>query len=166
VQGPTDEVVEVLDDEWRVLRVEPRSVVRAGNLLHRTVAVLVRNPAGDVYVHRRSPDKAIYAGLLDVWAGGALGAGEDPLDGARRELAEELGIDGVELVPLFECRVDGPQSREVVSVFEVTWDGPVTFRDGEVVSGEWLPLDAVGPLRDEMVPGSADLLDRRLGLHR
>ena len=28
-----------------------------------------------------------------------------------------------------------------VAVYEVTWDGPVTFNDGEVVTAEWLTPD-------------------------
>ena len=44
------------------------------------------------YVGQRSLTKYPHPGLLDSTAGGGLAAGEDPLEGAVRELEEEAGI--------------------------------------------------------------------------
>jgi 8-oxo-dGTP pyrophosphatase MutT (NUDIX family) len=72
--------------------------------------VLLRSGDSDrVYVHRRSATKLVMPGLHDCWAGGVVGPGEDPAGTAARELAEELGVTGVPLTPLFTLVYDeGP----------------------------------------------------------
>jgi len=55
-------------------------------------------------MHRRTDTKDVYPGRYDVWAGGCVAAGEDPVDAAHRELAEELGVTGVQLVPVETLR--------------------------------------------------------------
>ena len=89
------------DDTGRVTGSARRDEVRARNLPHAATAVLVRNSRGQVYLHRRTDTKDVFPGRYDVWAGGCVDAGEDPYDAARRELAEELGVTGVQLVPVF-----------------------------------------------------------------
>ena len=124
---PTGEVVE-------------RARVRAENLRHAATLVLVRNPAGEIYVHRRTDTKDVYPGQYDFTAGGVLQAGEDPLESARRELAEELGIAGVELVPLFEADYADEHTRYHAYCYECTWDGPVRWQPEEVAWGDWVSL--------------------------
>src|SRR4029077_19960222 len=86
-----EEVVALYDDGGRPAGSAPRSVMRAQNLRHAATGIIVRDPWGRVYVHRRTPTKDVYPGRWDFTAGGVVLFGEDPLDGARRELAEELG---------------------------------------------------------------------------
>ena len=80
------------DEAGRPTGSAPRSVVRRDNLRHAATAVVVRDPYGRVYVHRRTDTKDVYPGLLDFCCGGVVQAGEDPAAAARRELAEELGV--------------------------------------------------------------------------
>src|SRR5262245_46992820 len=84
-----DEIVAILNEDNRVTGSAPRSVMRRDNLRHSATGVLVRNPAGDIYVHRRTPTKDVYPGRYDFSAGGVVAAGEDPYDAVVRELAEE-----------------------------------------------------------------------------
>ncbi|WP_225978006.1 NUDIX hydrolase [Gandjariella thermophila] len=143
-----DELVAVYDRDGAVRGSAPRSVMRAEGLWHASTAVLVRSTAGDrVYVHRRSPDKDIFAGMHDCWAGGVVAAGEDPVDAATRELGEELGIAGVPLRPLFTLRYDAPPVRCHVHTYEARWDGPVVHQPEEIADGGWMPLDE---LRDRL----------------
>jgi 8-oxo-dGTP pyrophosphatase MutT (NUDIX family) len=98
---PADiEVVALVDRSGAVVGSAERSVVRRENLLHAATAVLVRDPEHRIYVHRRSPDKDWAPGRHDAAAGGVMTYGEDPQASAARELAEELGVDGVDLRPL------------------------------------------------------------------
>ena len=59
---------------------------------------------------------------------------------ARRELAEEVGVTGVELTPWWQGDVAYADDdvAEVARLYAVTWDGPVTFADGEVVEARWV----------------------------
>ncbi len=139
--GASAELVTVLDAEGRPCGVATRGRIRAENLLHGATAILVRDSAGRIYVHRRTETKDIYPGAFDCWAGGVLAAGEDPNAGAVRELAEELGIHGVLLRPLFTTRWRDATVQAIYHAFEVTWDGPITHQADEVAWGEWWTVD-------------------------
>lgn len=156
-QIPDDELVEVIDDEGRVLEVVTRREIRARHLLHRVAAVLIRNGAGEVYLHRRSETKDIYPGAYDVWAGGVLSPGESPEEGAARELAEELGVEGVELTPLFVERFEAPRGRCITHCYEARYEGLVTHQPEEVMSGEWVTLEQLRELLER--PGDRTMPD-------
>lgn len=127
----------MVDDAGREVGAAPRWRVRRDNLRHRATAVLVRNSAGAIYVHRRTDDKDVYPGAHDVWAGGCVQAGETVEDAAVRELAEELGIAGVPLIPVDVFDYADDTTRYQASCYEVTWDGPVVHQPEEVAWGGW-----------------------------
>jgi 8-oxo-dGTP pyrophosphatase MutT (NUDIX family) len=141
-----DEVVALVAPDGSVTGSAPRSVVRRENPLHASPAVLVRNSAGQIYVHRRSPDKGWAPSHHDAVAGGIIAYGEEPLPSALRELAEELGIHGAELRSLGLSVFEDDTTRCVEHVFETVWDGPIDFADEEVVWGAWLTLPELGAL--------------------
>ncbi len=115
-------------------------MVRRHNIPHVVVAVLVRDPAGRLYVHRRTDTKDVFPGLHDCFAAGSVRYGEEPADAAAREVAEELGVSGVPLRPVFVVRYDDASTRHVSHVFETTWDGPVVHQAEEVAWGDWMEL--------------------------
>jgi isopentenyldiphosphate isomerase len=158
------EIVALVDSTGSVVGSAERSVVRRDNLLHAATAVLVRDPAGRIYVHRRSPAKDWAPSHHDAAAGGVMTFGEEPATAAARELAEELGIEGVTLRPLGLSWFEDPATRCVEHCFEATWDGSVTWADGEVVWGAWMTLEELGRrLRDPawaFVPDTRQLLAR------
>jgi isopentenyldiphosphate isomerase len=138
---PGDEVLDVVDEEDRVVGQATRREVRAGRLLHRFSSVLCRDPAGRLYVHRRTDDKDVYPGMYDTAAGGVLAAGETYLEAARRELAEELGVAGPEPRFLFKHRYRGQENPSWSALYEVTWDGPVRPQASEIAWGAFLTLE-------------------------
>ena len=151
-----DEHVEVVDTEGRITGTVSRVRMRAENLRHRSVYVVVRRPAvagtagdaagaavGAVLAHRRAEWKDVWPGRWDVAFGGVCAPGEAWLDAAGRELAEEAGVtvgpDAFE--PLGPVRFESDEVRVVGECFAVTHDGPFAFADGEVVEVAWVPLD-------------------------
>ena len=127
-------MVEVVDEEGAVLDVVTRAEIRARNLRHRCTYVAVRTTAGELVVHRRADWKDVYPGHWDVAFGGVAAVGEAWDDAARRELAEEAGIVGVDLRPLGPVRYDQPDGRIDGRVFLAVHDGPVACTDDEVVA--------------------------------
>ena len=138
------ELVEEVAPDGSVLRVVTRAEMRAGRLRHRCVYLLVVHD-GRLLVHRRADDKDVWPGRWDVAAGGVVTAGEAWDDAARRELAEELGIDAVP-VPVGDGSWDGDEAKVVGRVYVVDHGGPFRFDDGEVVEARFVDgaeLDAL-----------------------
>lgn len=126
-----------------------RATMRARNLRHAATLVVVRDAEGAVYVHRRTDTKDVYPGYDDFAAGGVLQAGEDPYASAVREIAEELGVTGVALVPLFEADYADEHTRFHAFCYECRWDGPITWQPEEVAWGEWVTPARLLELLDE-----------------
>ena len=79
--------VDLLDIELPDGRKAKREVIHHGN----AVAILARRPDGK-FVFVKQYRKAAEEALIEVIAGG-LEPGEDPIEGARRETAEETGYE-------------------------------------------------------------------------
>ena len=95
-----DELVDVVDESDQIIQTVPRRVMRADHLRHRAVFIAILDGAGRLLVHRRSPHKDVWPSWCDIAVGGVVGAGESYLEAARRELAEEVGINQVDLIEL------------------------------------------------------------------
>ena len=134
------EQVALVDASGTVTGWAPRSVMRRDNLPHLVVAVLVRDPAGRVYVHRRTDTKDVFPGMHDCFVAGCMLAGESPEPAAARELAEELGIRGVLLEPLHVGWYEDGSTRHLCHVFLTTYDGIVTHQPEEVAWGTWMTV--------------------------
>jgi isopentenyldiphosphate isomerase len=139
----SDELIDVVDENDRVVRQATRREVRQGRLRHRSVYVFVFNPGGQLFVHRRTQTKDIFPGYWDVAVGGVLGAGETYDRGAQREFEEELGIAGVVLRRLFPLRYDDATNHVCGMVYSCMVDRPVTLQAAEIAAGEWLDLTTV-----------------------
>jgi len=155
-----DELVAILDDDNHVTGSAPRSVMRRDNLRHSATGVVVRNPAGDIYVHRRTTTKDVYPGRYDVAAGGVVAAGEDPFHAVVRELEEELGISGVELTRLPEGDYADENTRYHAYLYTCVWDGPVRHQPEEVEWGDWMsPAELVAKFDEwPFMPDTVGLL--------
>lgn len=159
-QPAADELVEEVDADGNVLRVVTRAEMRAKRLRHRCTYIGIVSADGSrLLVHQRSFDKDVFPGWWDVVAGGVCGVGESWADSARRELAEELGVVGVELEDLGGGRWVGPDIELVGRVFVARTDGPFAFSDGEVIDARFATRAEVDALlRDEHVcPDSVEL---------
>ena len=133
----------MVDEHGEVVRVVTRAEMRAANLRHRSVGVVVRRP-GDraVLAHRRAGWKDVWPGLWDVAFGGVCAVGEDPLTSVVRELAEEAGVAvGPEALRfLGRDTFEDAAVRVVGYLYETEHGGPFTFADGEVEEVVWVPF--------------------------
>ena len=157
--GASDERVEVVDEHDHVVEVVTRRRMRAENLRHRAVYILVTDSADRLLIHRRSDTKDVWPGRWDVAAGGVVGVGEPYDSAALRELVEELGIDAAPLgllELLGPCAYADADVALVGRVYRVRHDGPVHFADGEVVEATWVSRSELLERlrRDPFVPDS------------
>ncbi len=159
-----DELVDVVDETDRVLRRTTRAEMRRDNLLHRAVYILVRRSRGEFFVHRRTTTKDVYPGYWDVTVGGVVGAGEDYDTAARRELAEEIGVEGALIEPLFGVRYDDASTQLIGRAYLAQHDGPVHLQMEEIASGSFVTLaEAERVMRDEpCCPDGVQVLRRYL----
>lgn len=139
MSDPGDELVDVLDDDGRPVATVTRREMRARHLPHRVVYLLVFNRQGALFVHLRTPTKDVYPSHWDVAIGGVLAAGEPFPDGARRELAEELGVEG-SLESPFPFRYADTDTVVHGMVYAVRHDGPFRLQPEEIVRGEFVDL--------------------------
>ena len=137
---PGGELVEHVNVDGGVIEVVTRAEMRAKTLRHRCTYVFVVRPTQQLVVHRRAEWKSIYPGWWDLAFGGVCGAGEPWLESAERELAEEAGISGVDLVDLGALRYDGDDGHVIGRAFMATTDDEVRAVDGEVVAVDEVPL--------------------------
>jgi len=141
-----EELVEVVDIEDRVIEVVTRQRMRAENLRHRSVAVVVFDSRGRLLIHRRADHKDVWPGHWDLCFGGVVAVGEAYATAAVRELAEEAGIDGVTPEEFASGRYDDADVRTIVRAYRVVHDGPYVPVDGEVVELRLVDPDELGAL--------------------
>ena len=91
--GSAGEIVDIVDDDNRVIGRAARSQMRARHLPHRASYLVCRNGAGRYLVELRTLSKDYAPGKFGACVGGLMRSGEDPELAARRELFEEVGLD-------------------------------------------------------------------------
>ncbi|MDQ6809847.1 MAG: 16S rRNA (adenine(1518)-N(6)/adenine(1519)-N(6))-dimethyltransferase RsmA [Verrucomicrobiota bacterium] len=131
-----DELFSVVDAEDRVVGSEARAAVHANNLLHRAVHILVFNPAGEVFLQKRSPWKDRHPSVWDSSAAGHVDAGEDYDDAAQRELREELGIEA-KLQRIAKLPASSRTGQEFIWIYRAEHGGPFTLARDEIELGEF-----------------------------
>ena len=156
----------VVDPENRFLRWEDRETVHREQLTHRTIQVLLFDAAGRLLVQRRHPSKRTWPGAWDLSCAGHVeredypGGPDGRLDevyaaAARREVAEELGVD----TRLEEIGRFGPRSGvhyEQARLYRGRWDGPIRPQEDEVAEVRWVSSDDLDALAREatVCPGA------------
>ena len=87
------ELFELFDPENQPLGyTKERRLVHEDGDWHRTAQVYVVNARHELLCNLRHPGKDVFASLWDVCIGGHLAPGETYMEGAVREMGEELGV--------------------------------------------------------------------------
>ncbi|MCZ6892424.1 MAG: NUDIX domain-containing protein [Gammaproteobacteria bacterium] len=141
-----DEILDVVDANDDVVGEASRADVHANGLRHRSVHVLVVNTSGKVLTQRRGLHKDCDPGLWDTSAAGHVGRGERYETAARRELYEELGLEGLRLHGLCQLPADPRTGFEFVHAYLCVTD--------------LVPVPAAEEIEDIAWHTSEDLRDR------
>jgi len=88
------EYFDILDENGnKTGKIKLRSEVHRDGDWHKVVHIWILNKDGDVLLQRRCASKDSYPNMLDISSAGHLSAGDTSLEGALRELKEELNLD-------------------------------------------------------------------------
>ena len=141
-----DELLDIIDQDNRVIGQADKSTVHSQGLRHRVGAVLLRRQDGKLLIPTASGIKA-EAGRLYHSAAGHVLSGESCEDCAKRELLEETGVLATTLEYLgtywFEKDYPTRRERERFEVYGAVYRdgmGPVTLNE-EQVDERWLSLE-------------------------
>lgn len=97
-----EEMLEVVDENNKVIGTEMRGVIIKKNLLRRAVALLILRGDDEVMLSMRSHERDINPDCWSFSVAGHMKPGERPDDAIRRETREELGREvGAEYFRLF-----------------------------------------------------------------
>ncbi|MBM3797674.1 MAG: NUDIX hydrolase YfcD [Acidobacteria bacterium] len=159
------ELVTIVDRDNNVTGSATRRQMRAERLPHRCSYILVFNSAGQLLVQKRTETKDIYPGYWDPAAGGVMQFSETYEENAEREVAEEMGIHGVALTPLFDMWFEDERSAVWGRAFTCVWDGAVTPQVEEVQFVEAMtPADVLrrAEAGEQFTPDGLEIVRRYL----
>lgn len=156
------EMVDLVNDADEIVKTVTRAEMRAQHeYMHRATYVVVKNPAGGIWVQRRTMTKDYCPGMLDACTGGVVTTGEDPDIAAIREVEEEIGIKNADLKKIGKHLLGG---RVFAHIFVMESSGPFVLQESEVV--EMLLMDAndIVARAGEFTPDSVTAMKIALGL--
>lgn len=91
------EMIDVLNENGeKTGRTATRDEVHRNGLWHKVVAVAVLDKNNQILLQQRSGNKLTNPNKWDIATAGHINAGEESLESAKRELAEEVGINANE----------------------------------------------------------------------
>lgn len=90
----SEEYFDILDENGnKTGKTKLRKEVHRDGDWHKAVHIWILNKNGDVLLQRRCATKESWPNMLDISCAGHLSAGDDSIQGAIRELKEELDLD-------------------------------------------------------------------------
>lgn len=158
-----EEIFNIYDKEGNHLGIAPKSEChkRGVNFYHKPVWIWIINNDGNVLIQKRSKNKKVSGGLFDVSCGGHVKFDETIIEGAMRELYEELGlkINKSQYKFLGEYRCDETMEIAQVYIIKITSDiKDFILQKEEVEEIKWVNLNELEILfnKEEFVSYNID----------
>lgn len=135
------ELLFVVDENNDSLPPLPRDEVHKKGLWHRTAHVWIVNGEGQILCLQRSLLKDSSPGLWESYCGGHLAPAEEYLDGAIKEIGEEVGLkvqgSDLDLFKVQRCEFH----KEFQAEYSFKWDGDIStlkLEEGEADAAKWV----------------------------
>jgi isopentenyl-diphosphate delta-isomerase type 1 len=115
----SEELLDIVDDNDRVIGQELRTVVHQHGLQHRGIHIFLVTREGKLLVQQRGRQRDTSPLALDCSVSEHVKAGEAYRKAAIRGLAEEMGIQDANFHVLIKFKMDyGPNDREICQLYE------------------------------------------------
>ncbi len=136
------EILDVVDEEDRIIGALERNEVHQKKLLHRSVHIFVITARNKLYLQFRAANKAEHPEKWDSSAAGHVSSGESYIEAAHRELQEELGLSVVQLRPIIKisaCENTGGEHSMLYLAKISENDQTITPDPQEIIEGRFFP---------------------------
>lgn len=121
--------------------------------------IVIRDKQENFFVHRRNQDKKRFPGMYGLGAGGRIEEGELPLEGAKRELEEETGLQS-SVRFLFDEMYEETELAYRIHVYETTLEQkPLPTDESEWDWSGWMSKAEVTKLSElgSLCPDTAQI---------
>lgn len=150
------EIWDLYDEARNVIGEHIRGTELPENGFHLVVHVWIKNSEGKYLMTQRSKNKPTFP-LMWECVGGSTLKGEDSIQSAVREVAEEVGLkfaptDGELLLTQTRKTVNGKRYNDIVDVWLFRYDGDVSLENAttdEVEQVRWMNREEIEALRRE-----------------
>ncbi|MEK7623816.1 MAG: NUDIX hydrolase [Patescibacteria group bacterium] len=157
---PTDEYLDLVDENDVVIGRKLRADVRAENLSNfRVVNLFIRNSLGELWIPRRSAHKRDRPLALDMSMGGHVDSGETYEEALKRETMEELNIN-LDVTPALYLGYLVPHRDQVgafMKVYELSMDEVPNYNKNDFIEYFWLTPEELLERIKEGVSAKYDL---------
>ena len=149
----SDELIDIVDENNNLTEEQRmKSEAHKNGLWHRSAHIWIYNSKGEVLLQLRANKKELWPSTWDLSVAGHIGAGEEPIISALREIQEEIGLNVEEKdLELFEIEPEKSIFKEMVNnefhyVYLLKYDGDINglkIQEEELQKIEFIPVETV-----------------------
>ena len=149
--GELWELVDINENKTGVMIERGTNTPIPKGMYHTAVDIWTKSKDGKILLTQRHPNKEW--GLKWECSGGAMIKGERSIDGARRELQEETGIEvsEEELIYLGKSVMTEYQCIMYTNLVQLTEDVELNLQPEEVVDAKWVEIGELENMKEEIV---------------
>jgi isopentenyldiphosphate isomerase len=135
----------VVDENGIMISKAPRSICHDGKsmLLHPVVHIHFFNEDGELFLQKRAMSKDLLPGFWDTSVGGHVSVDEGIEEALKREVREELGIQGFEYNFLKRYVWQSPTEKELVFSFRGRLKEEPQINRDEIEEGRFWPVETI-----------------------
>lgn len=117
-----EEMIDIVNERNEVIGSAPRKGIHGTGLRHRSVHIFLIDSKGRIWLEKRAGSTDTYPGYYNSSAAGHVSRGETYLQGAQREVEEELGMRGLKLDERRLLQASSETSNEFVMFYTAKSD--------------------------------------------
>lgn len=154
------EYIDIVDQNNNLIgEIKEKSQAHEDGNFHRTAHIWIMNDKKELLLQKRSATKKSHPNCWDISGAGHIRAGESVIDGAIRELKEELGIEAKEKDLQYISTIKStknPKNMEFGYVYLLKCNNQVEeyiFEDDEVSEVKYVYFEELEKMVEDRVEG-------------